>query len=239
MTEPFLKLTDLTKRFGDRTVVDHASLEAGEGEIVALQGPSGCGKTTLLRLIAGLETPEEGEVWIAGERVTASGRNLVPARRRGIGFMFQDLALWPHLTVGANLAFVLASLRTPKRERPERIAETLRLTRIEAHAHDYPAKLSGGEQQRAALARALVSRPRLLLLDEPLSSIDADLKADLLDELARLQRNLAVTTIYVTHDRAETKALAHRVVLMDNGCIEVETDVDEKTREPIAESYSS
>lgn len=239
MTEPFLKLTDLTKRFADRTVVDHASLEAGEGEIVALQGPSGCGKTTLLRLISGLETPEEGEVWIAGERVTASGRNLVPARRRGIGFVFQNLALWPHLTVAGNLDFVLASLRTPKRERPERIAEMLRLTRIEAHAHDYPAKLSGGEQQRAALARALVSRPRLLLLDEPLSSIDADLKAELLDELARVHRNLAVTTIYVTHDRAEAKSLAHRVVRMDNGCIEVETDLDEKTREPIVESYSS
>ena len=239
MTETFLKLTDLTNRFGDLTVVDHASLEAGEGEIVALQGPSGCGKTTLLRLISGLETPEEGEVWIAGERVTASGRNLVPARRRGIGFVFQDLALWPHLTVAGNLAFVLASLRAPKRERPERIAEMLRLTRIEAHAHDYPAKLSGGEQQRAALARALVGRPRLLLLDEPLSSIDADLKAELLGELARVQRNLAVTTIYVTHDRAEAKTLAHRVVLMDNGCIEVETDVDKKTREPIVESYSS
>jgi|RhiMetdeSRZDD1v2_1073273.scaffolds.fasta_scaffold594958_2 putative spermidine/putrescine transport system ATP-binding protein len=239
MAEPFLKLTDLTKRFGDRTVVDHASLEAGEGEIVALQGPSGCGKTTLLRLISGLETPAEGEVWIAGERVTASGRNLVPARRRGIGFVFQDLALWPHLTVSENLAFVLASLRTPKRERTERIAEMLRLARIEAHAHDYPSKLSGGEQQRAALARALVGRPRLLLLDEPLSSIDADLKAELLDELARVQRNLAVTTIYVTHDRAEAKALAHRVVLMHNGRIETGTNVDEKTHEPVVESYTS
>src|SRR5262245_49834315 len=138
MTEPFLKLTELTKRFGDRTVVDRASLEVGDGEIAALLGPSGCGKTTLLRLIAGLETPEEGEVWISGDRVAAKGRNLVPARRRGIGFVFQDLALWPHLTVAGNLNFVLASVQTPKRERSERIANVLRLTRIDRHANEYP-----------------------------------------------------------------------------------------------------
>ena len=232
MTNPFLKLNELTKRFGDRVVVNCASLEASEGEIVALLGPSGCGKTTLLRLIAGLETPDKGEVWIAGARVAALGRNLVPARRRGIGFVFQDLALWPHLTVVGNLDFVLASARTPKRERAERITDMLRLTRIEAHADDYPSTLSGGEQQRVALARALVGRPRLLLLDEPLSSIDTDLKAELLDELGRVQRALAITTIYVTHDRTEAKALAHRVVLMHEGCIETQ-----KAPGPIVESY--
>ena len=226
MTEPFLKVTELTKRIGDRAIVDRASLEASEGEIVALLGPSGCGKTTLLRLIAGLETPEQGEIWIAAKRVAAGGRNLVPARRRGIGFVFQDLALWPHLTVAGNLAFVLASARVPKAERVGRITEMLRLTRIEGHADDYPAKLSGGEQQRAALARALVGRPRLLLLDEPLSSLDADLKTDLIEELERLQRALAITTVYVTHDRAEATALAHRVVRMSNGSIEAASSVD-------------
>lgn len=226
MTEPFLKLTELTNRFGDRTVVDHASMEAGEGEVVALLGASGSGKTTLLRLIVGLETPERGEIWIGGEQVAAGGRNLVPARRRGIGFVFQDLALWPHLTVAGNLAFVLASARVPKSERGKCIAEILRLTRIESHANDYPAKLSGGEQQRAALARALVGRPRLLLLDEPLSSLDADLKTDLLDELERLQRALAITTVYVTHDRAEARALAHRVVLMAHGRVEAASSLD-------------
>ncbi|HSQ18780.1 MAG TPA: ATP-binding cassette domain-containing protein [Blastocatellia bacterium] len=195
MTEPFLKLTDLTKRFGDRTVVARISLEAGEGEIVALLGASGCGKTTMLRLIAGLETPEQGELWVAREQVAEGGRNLVPARHRGIGLVFQDLALLPHLTVAGNLAFVLAPARVPKSERRERIAETLRLTRIESHANDYPAKPSGGEQQRAALARAAVGRPQLLLLDEPHSSLDANLKADLLGELERLQRALAITTI--------------------------------------------
>jgi ABC-type Fe3+/spermidine/putrescine transport system ATPase subunit len=239
MNAPFLTLTDLTKRFGDRAVVDCASLEAGEGEIVALVGPSGCGKTTLLRLIAGLETPEQGELWIAGEQVAASGRNLVPARGRGIGFVFQDLALWPHLTVTGNLAFVLASARVPKSERGKRIAEMLRLTRIEGHANDYPAKLSGGEQQRAALARALVGRPRLLLLDEPLSSLDADLKSDLLGELERLQRALAITTVYVTHDRAEATGLANRVVRMANGRIGGEISLEATTVEPIVETFNS
>ena len=220
MIKPFLKLIEITKRFGDRTVVDCASLEVREGEIVALLGPSGCGKTTLLRLIAGLEPPDEGEIWIAGEQVAAGSRNLVPARCRGIGFVFQDLALWPHLTVAGNLDFVLVSARVPKSERATRIPEMLRLTRIEGYANKYPAKLSGGEQQRAALARALIARPRLLLLDEPLSNLDADLKAELLEELARLQREMAITTVYVTHDRAEAKALAHRLVLMANGRIE-------------------
>ena len=231
MNGPFLKLTELTKRFGDRTVIDRASLEVADGEIVALLGPSGCGKTTLLRLIAGLETPEDGELWIAGMQVASGDRNLVPARNRGIGFVFQDLALWPHMTVAGNLGFVLASARVAKSERSKLIAEILRLTRIEDHANDFPAKLSGGEQQRVALARALVGRPHLLLLDEPLSSLDADLKAELLEELERLQRALAITTVYVTHDRAEASVLAHRVVLMAKGRVEAANSLNAKTQQ--------
>ncbi|MCI0489020.1 MAG: ABC transporter ATP-binding protein [Blastocatellia bacterium] len=210
MGEGFLRLAGVTKRYADRTILDRISLDVSQGEIVALLGASGCGKTTLLRLIAGLERLDAGEIWIAGERVAAEGRNLAPPRARGIGFVFQDLALWPHLTVAASLDFVLASGGMPKRERARRIADTLQMVRISRFAQSYPNRLSGGEQQRAALARAIVGHPRLLLLDEPMSSLDADLKVDLLGELAALQAKLDVTTIYVTHDRAEAAALAHK-----------------------------
>jgi iron(III) transport system ATP-binding protein len=208
---------EVTKRFGNRIVVDHISLDLTEGEVLALLGPSGCGKTTMLRLIAGLETPEEGEIWIAGERVAAKGHNLLPPRARGIGFVFQDLALWPHLTVEGNLDFVLASARMKRHERQKRIDEVLQLMHALPFAKSYPAQLSGGEQQRTAIARAIVGRPQLLLLDEPMSSLDTDLKASLLHELATLQKTLKITTIYVTHNREEAACLADRVVSMTGG----------------------
>jgi ABC-type Fe3+/spermidine/putrescine transport system ATPase subunit len=217
MSDAFLRLLEVTKRFGARAVVDRVSLEVAEGETVALLGASGCGKTTTLRLIAGLERPDAGEIWIAGECVAANGKNLVQPNARRIGFVFQDLALWPHLTVAGNLDFVLSSAGVPKRERKERIGETLRLVRIDAFARSYPSELSGGEQQRVAIARALVARPRLLLLDEPMSSLDGRLKAELLKELAALQRLLALTTVYITHDRAEAETLTPRLVMMDTG----------------------
>jgi len=221
MNESFVRLEAITKRHGDRKVVSNASFEVAEGEFLALLGPSGCGKTTTLRLIAGLETPDAGEIWIAGRRVTADGRNLIPSRSRGNGFVFQDLALWPHLTVSGNLEFVLASTELPKRERAQRLAEILRLVRIEPFAQRFPHQLSGGEQQRMALARALIARPRLLLLDEPMSNLDHNLKADLLKELAALQQSLGVTAIYVTHNEDEAAALANRIALMVDGRIEL------------------
>ena len=217
MNCPFLRLVEVTKRYDDRAVVQRVSLDVTKGEIVALLGASGCGKTTTLRLVAGLESPDEGEIWIEGVRVASAGRNLVPPGGRGIGFVFQDLALWPHLTIKDSLDFVLGSGGMPKRERASPIRETLRLTRIESFADSYPDRLSGGEQQRAALARALVCEPGLLLLDEPMSSLDDDLKAELLIELASLQQSLGVTTIYVTHDRREAASLAHRVAFMSDG----------------------
>ena len=220
MPNKFLTLVGVTKRYGSRAVVDRLSLDIEEGEFVALLGPSGCGKTTLLRMIAGLEVPDEGEVWMAGSRVAADGRNEREPRLRGVGFVFQDLALWPHLTVRGHLDFVLASAKIPRRERADRISETLRLVRIERFVTSYPNQLSGGEQQRVALARALVGNPRLLLLDEPMSSLDADLKSDLLNELSALQGLLGVTAIYVTHDKSEAEALADRVVLMRQGRVE-------------------
>jgi ABC-type Fe3+/spermidine/putrescine transport system ATPase subunit len=219
MPEAFLRLVGVTKRFGQRTVVDNVSLDIAEGETVALLGASGCGKTTTLRLVAGLEEPDSGEIWIAGERVAANGRNLVPPGARGVGFVFQDLALWPHLTVAGNLKFVLSSAGVPKRERAERVDETLRLMRIDRFARNYPSELSGGEQQRVAIARAIIANPCLLLLDEPMSSLDAELKTDLMAELKKLQSALDATTVYITHDRVEALALAQRVALMKNGRI--------------------
>jgi ABC-type sugar transport system ATPase subunit len=219
MPEAFLRLVGVTKRFGQRTVVDNVSLDVAEGETVALLGASGCGKTTTLRLVAGLEEADSGEIWIAGERVAANGRNLVPPGARGVGFVFQDLALWPHLTVAGNLEFVLSSAGVPKRERAERVDETLRLIRIDRFARNYPSELSGGEQQRVAIARAIIANPCLLLLDEPMSSLDAELKADLLAELKNLQRALDATTVYITHDRVEALAVGRRVALMKNGRI--------------------
>lgn len=208
----FLKLDRVTKRHGMRAVIDDVSFQIEEGEVAALFGPSGCGKTTLLRLIAGLEQPDEGEIWIAGECVARAGRNLVQPRNRGLGFVFQDLALWPHFTVAGNLNFVLASVGFPRSGRAGRISETLRLARIERFAESYPGQLSGGEQQRVALARALVTLPRLILLDEPLSSLDAELKSGLLRELKQLLEKLKITALYVTHDHSEARYLTQRVI---------------------------
>lgn len=215
-----LRLTEITKRFAGRTVVDRLSFVVKEGEIIVLFGPSGCGKTTCLRLIAGLETPDEGEIWISGRCVARSGINLVPPAARGIGFVFQDLALWPHLTVAGQLDFVLAATDLSRSDRLARRDEILRLVRIDRFARHYPAALSGGEQQRVAIARALVAYPRLLLLDEPFSNLDSDLKSDLLAELASLQRQLKVTTAYVTHNHEETATLAERVIWIREGRIE-------------------
>jgi ABC-type sugar transport system ATPase subunit len=233
MSVPFLSLVEVSKRFADEKIIDGVSLEISEGEVVALLGPSGCGKTTLLRLIAGLETPDEGEIWIAGERVSIRRRNIVSPPDRNVGFVFQDLALWPHLTVAGNLDFVLRSREWKKHARRLRIDEVLRLVRIEPLAQRYPSQLSGGEQQRTAIARALVARSQLLLLDEPLSNLDSDLKVTLLQEFSALQQELKVTTLYVTHDRAEAAALAHRIALMKRGRIDniVTADSDSATND--------
>jgi len=219
MSVAFLRLVEVTKRFDERSVIERVSLELREGQAMALLGPSGCGKTTLLRLIAGLETPDDGEIWIADQKVAAKGGNTVPPRGRNIGFVFQDLALWPHLTVAGNLDFVLRSQRWEKRTRKDRVDEVLRMVHMFPHAHKYPSQLSGGEQQRVAIARALVARSQLLLLDEPLSNLDSDLKSILLEEISVLQRRLNLTTLYVTHDQSETTSIADSIVRMKNGQI--------------------
>jgi ABC-type Fe3+/spermidine/putrescine transport system ATPase subunit len=220
VTPAFLDLRGVTKRRGNRAVVDAVSLVVRAGESVIILGPSGSGKTTLLRIVAGLDTPDEGEVWLDGRRVSASRQILVPAYERRIGFVFQDLALWPHMTIGQHLDFVLKASGVPAPERLARMRDALTRARIDQMANRYPHQLSGGEQQRAALARAIVTRPRLLLLDEPLSNLDPELRSELRDELARIRGELHLTVLHVTHDREEAAELADRLVRMRAGTIE-------------------
>jgi ABC-type Fe3+/spermidine/putrescine transport system ATPase subunit len=219
MTSGLISIRNLTKQYGAHQALAGVSLDVGTGEVVIILGPSGCGKTTLLRAIAGLEVPDAGEIWLSGAKVAEPGHNIAPPHQREIGFVFQDLALWPHFTVRGHLEFVLQSRRIPRAERAARSQDALALVRIEKLVDRYPHQLSGGEQQRVALARALVSQPRLLLLDEPLSSLDPELRAVLRAELAQLQRNVKITTIYVTHDRDDAEALGGRVVRMREGII--------------------
>lgn len=219
MSTAHLAMVNVSKRFGSHQALNDVSLDVVAGEAVVILGPSGCGKTTLLRLIAGLDVPDSGEIWLTDMQVSGPRRTLVPPHERGIGFVFQDLALWPHLTVQKNLDFVLESANTPRADRRARTHDVLTLVRIGSLSSRYPHELSGGEQQRVALARALVGQPRLLLLDEPLSSLDAELRETLRAELAGLQRALRVTTVYVTHDREDVAALADRVVEMRAGRI--------------------
>jgi iron(III) transport system ATP-binding protein len=213
MSEPFLRLTGVTKRYQGHGGIADLSLQVSAGESIVVVGPSGSGKTTLLRLIAGLERPDAGEIWLDGRIVAEPKRNTVPANERGIGFVFQDLALWPHLTVRGNLDFVAASAGVEKGLRLARIADVLRSCRVAPQFADrYPHQLSGGEQQRVALARALVGSPRLLLMDEPFSSLDPDLRTTLREELASLRRQLRITAVYVTHDAQDAEALADRTL---------------------------
>jgi ABC-type Fe3+/spermidine/putrescine transport system ATPase subunit len=216
----FVRLEEVTKRYGARPVVDRVSFAMRAGEVVVILGPSGCGKTTLLRTIAGLEIPDEGAIWLDEQQIAAHGKSLVPAHRRGVGFVFQDLALWPHLTVREHLDFVMGAAAVAKPDRTARARDVLALVRIAPLANRYPHQLSGGEQQRAALARAVITRPRLLLLDEPFSSLDPELRTALRTELIELQRSLALTMIYVTHHPDDARALADRLVSMRDGRIE-------------------
>ena len=227
MSTPHLSIANVTKRFGAHQALNGVSLDVAAGEAVVVLGPSGCGKTTLLRLIAGLEVPDSGEIWMSGVQISGARRSMKPPHKRGIGFVFQDLALWPHLTVQRNLSFVLESENTPRVTRAARVHEVLTLVRIEELSGRYPHELSGGEQQRVALARALVGRPRVLPLDEPLSSLDPELRAMLRGELARLQRAVRVTMVYVSHERDDATVLADRVIDMRAGCIVSISDMQE------------
>jgi ABC-type Fe3+/spermidine/putrescine transport system ATPase subunit len=219
MTSGFLDLRSVTKRRGQRPVVDTLTLTVQAGESIVIVGPSGSGKTTLLRLVAGLEVPDSGEVWLEGRRVSAARQILVPPYERRPGFVFQDLALWPHMTIAQHLDFVMSAGNASASERQARVRDALARTRIDGMADRYPHQLSGGEQQRAALARAIVTRPHLLLLDEPLSNLDPELRTVLRGELARIRQELGLTVLHVTHDYEAADA-ADRVVRMRAGRIE-------------------
>jgi iron(III) transport system ATP-binding protein len=215
---PLLAISGATKTFGPAVrAVDGLSLEVSSGEILGVLGPSGCGKTTLLRLIAGFERLDAGRIEIGGH-VADDTRRVVPPERRGVGMVFQDYALFPHLTVTANIAFGLAA--RPRGERAERVAWALSLCGLEELADRYPHELSGGQQQRTALARALAPGARLLLLDEPLSHLDADTRRTLRDRLRALLREAGVTALLVTHDRDDAFAIADRVAVLRQGRLE-------------------
>jgi putative spermidine/putrescine transport system ATP-binding protein len=205
----------LTKRYGDTAVVNDLSLCIRKGEFVSLLGPSGCGKTTTLQMIAGFVDPTSGSVSLDGQNLLQ-----MPPRARGLGIVFQSYALFPHMTVEANVAFGLEMRRLPRYERATRVAEALELVGLKAHATRLPRQLSGGQQQRVALARALVIRPSLLLLDEPLSNLDAKLREEMREELGSIQRRTGATTLLVTHDQAEAMALSDRIVVMNQGRVE-------------------
>ncbi len=222
-----IDIDSVSKLYDGEKVLDNISLEIAEGQRIVILGPSGCGKTTILRLIAGFIAPDTGSISIGGELVSKSGRIITPPEQRNLGMVFQDLALWPHLSVKGNIEFGLKAKGVPKTERERRIQETLNLVGMRHLAERKPAELSGGQQQRVALARPLVLEPKVLLMDEPLSSLDLELKLRLRKEVLRLQEKLGFTLLYVTHDRDEAFGMATRVVIMSKGRVEYEGTVED------------
>jgi len=214
-----LELVHLTKRFSGVASVDDVNLSVGKGEFICLLGPSGCGKTTTLRMIAGFLDPDEGEIRVHGKTVSSPGKAL-PPERRNMSMIFQSYAVWPHMTVLDNVAYGLKMQGRPAAERAERATAMLEATRLAEHAPKYPTALSGGQQQRVALARALAPNPDILLLDEPLSNLDANLRAEMRFEIRRLHDEFRNTSIYVTHDQMEAMTMADRIVVMSAGRIE-------------------
>lgn len=217
--------------YGDTPILRGIDLALPAGNTLALLGPSGCGKTTLLRLIAGLLQPTAGEVRIEG-RVVAGPSTFLPPEQRGLGMVFQDYALWPHLTVAGNVAFPLEMRRVGRAERDRRVAEALKRVGLEHLADRSPSALSGGQQQRVAIARAIVAEPRIVLFDEPLSNLDRELRENMVGELAGLIRSLGLTAVYVTHDQSEAFTLADQVAVMDRGLVAQLAEPTVLTEEP-------
>jgi spermidine/putrescine ABC transporter ATP-binding subunit len=207
-----IRLKDMVKRFGALEAVSHVSLDIRDGELFTLLGPSGCGKTTILRLIGGFHKPDHGEIYFGEREVSA-----IPPYERNIGMVFQNYALWPHMTIFDNVAYGLRIKKTPSGETNEKVNRALSLVNLTGLEKRYPGQLSGGQQQRVALARALVLNPDVLLLDEPLSNLDAKIRQQVRAEIRKLQKELAITAIYVTHDQEEALTLSDRIAVLDHG----------------------
>ncbi len=213
----FIQIRRICKSFGRKRVIPDLSLEVRTNEILGVLGPSGCGKTTLLRLIAGFEMPDSGEIIIDNDVVYSSrDKTFVPPEKRNIGMVFQDLALWPHMTVKEHITFVFESRNIRDKEK---VGDILDLVNLKSHSESYIGQLSGGEKQRVAIARALAQKPRLLLLDEPLSSMDQILRREFKEEIMKLQKKFEVTAIYVTHNYLELMDMADRIAVMQEGRI--------------------
>ncbi|MGN8110832.1 ABC transporter ATP-binding protein [Paraburkholderia strydomiana] len=225
-----LTLQAVTRRFGAAYAVDSVDLSVPDGKLVCFLGPSGCGKTTLLRMIAGLETPTSGSIEFAGRDITR-----VPANQRDFGMVFQSLALFPHMSVAQNVAYPLKLRKTPKPEQARRIAELLELIQLPHMANRPVTQLSGGQRQRVAIARAIASQPKLLLLDEPLSALDAKLREAMQVEIRLLQQRLGITTIMVTHDQREAMTMADEIVVMEKGRIAQVGKPLDIYRDPVSE----
>ncbi len=222
----FLRFESIEKSFGDKKVLDGVTLGLARGECVALLGESGCGKTSLLNIAAGFLKADSGRLTCDGQPLD-DGPLHVPPRRRGFGMVFQDFSLWPHMTIGRNVGFGLELHGFNRADREAKARQALERVGLAGRENDYPTQLSGGQQQRVAIARAIVVEPRLLLLDEPLSALDARMRDELRDEIARMVRSLGITALYVTHDQTEALTVAHRVAVMRNGRIEQEATPEE------------
>ena len=216
-----VKLEHLYKRFGNVTAVGDFNLEVQDGEFVSFLGPSGCGKSTTLRMIAGFERPTEGNILLGDQVVSSAESNVfVPPEKRNIGMVFQSYAVWPHMTVAENVAYPLKIQKVPREERDKRVKEALEMVHLDRYGERYPSQRSGGQQQRVALARALIAQPGLLLLDEPLSNLDAKLRESMRFEISSLQKRLGITVIYVTHDQSEAMTMSDRIVVMNAGVVQ-------------------
>ncbi len=210
-----ISVKNLTKKFGSFVAVDQVSFDIEHGQLVALLGPSGSGKSTILRVIAGLETPDEGEIYLTGEEATQ-----IPTQKRNVGFVFQHYALFKHMTIWENIAFGLQVRKSPKEKIEARVEELLKLVQLQGYARRYPSQLSGGQRQRVALARALAPEPKVLLLDEPFGALDSKVREELREWLRRLHDEVHVTSLFVTHDQEEALEVSDKVVVINKGKVE-------------------